>query len=291
MSSHPSHDVALLGTGIMGAGMARMIAGSGVTVWVWNRTRAKADALASDRIHVASSAGEAVETAGVVVTMLADGDAVTSGMDEALPTMRDDAVWAQMSTVSIDRTVGFAARAASRGIGFVDAPVLGTKRAAEAGELLVLASGEDAAVDACTGVFEAVGARTVRLGPAGEGTKLKLVVNSWLLGMLGALAETISFARAVGVDPGRFLDTIEGGGTGTVFARVKGEQMIARDYAVSFPLNLARKDANLILSAAKAAGRRLPALGAVERVLAAAEEAGLGEVDMAALIEGLSPAT
>lgn len=276
--------VAILGTGIMGSAMARTIAASGFTLRVWNRTRGRAHALRDIGATIADSPADAVTDADIVITMLADGDAVRTVMDGAIPSMRRDAVWAQMSTIAPEQTAAFRRRATDAGVRFVDAPVLGTKRPAEEGTLLVLASGTEDALETCDPVFDAVGARTIRLGPSGEGTKLKLVVNTWLLGMLGALAETIAFAERIGIDPHRFLDTIEGGATGTRYARVKGEAMIDRDYDPSFPLALARKDANLILAAA---GGDLPTIAAVERLLAVADEAGLGDHDMAALIEGI----
>ena len=161
--------VAVLGTGIMGSGMARNLARAGLETRAWNRTRERAEQLADAGITVADTLAEAVEGADCVITMLADGDGVRevmSGSDGALAAISTDAVWLQMSTIGIAATEQLAGLAAERGVAFVDAPVLGTKQPAEAGQLTVLASGPEASLNRCDPVFEAVGGRTIRLGEA-----------------------------------------------------------------------------------------------------------------------------
>src|SRR3954470_15253050 len=153
--------VAVLGTGTMGAPMAVNIAKGGETVRAWNRTAEKAEGL--DGVEPAGSAEEAISGAGVVVTMLSDGDAVEDVASEALPTMDDDAVWLQMSTVGIAATARLAKMAGDRGVAFVDAPVIGTKQPAEQGKLVVLASGPRHARERAKPVFDAVAATVVDL--------------------------------------------------------------------------------------------------------------------------------
>jgi 3-hydroxyisobutyrate dehydrogenase len=136
--------IAVLGTGIMGAPIARNLARAGFEVRAWNRTRAKAQSLAGDGVRVADSPADAATGAGFVLTMLGDGNAVESTMTTesgALPAMGDNAIWLQCATVGIDATDQLAEIAASAGIAFVDAPVLGTKKPAEDAKLTVLASG------------------------------------------------------------------------------------------------------------------------------------------------------
>jgi 3-hydroxyisobutyrate dehydrogenase len=167
----------------------------------------------------------------------------------------------------------------------VDAPVLGTRQPAEQGQLLVLASGEDAAIDRCQGVLQAVGRQTLRLGPAGAGSRMKLVINGWLLGLLGSLAESLALAEALGVGGARFLEAIEGGPLSPAYAGMIGAKMLAGDYATNFPLALAAKDARLIEEAAREAGLEPAAIPAVGDLLGRAIDEGLGDQDMSAVYE------
>ena len=280
--------IAVLGTGIIGAPVARNLAGAGLEVRAHNRTRERAEPLAEHGVTVADSAQEAVDGADVVVTLLSDGDAVeaaTDGLD--LP---GDAVWAQMSTVGIEATERLAARAAEAGVAFVDAPVLGTKAPAEQGKLIVIASGPESARERCAPVFDAVGARTVVLGDEpGASTRMKLVLNTWLLALVEGLAESVALAEGLGVDPAAFLEIIDGGPLGPPYAKMKGTMMIERSYEPSFSLGLAAKDARLALEAAADAGLDLPALRAIRAQLEAAVEQGHGEADMAAAVEASRP--
>jgi 3-hydroxyisobutyrate dehydrogenase len=275
--------VAVLGTGIMGGPMARNVAEAGLDTRVWNRTREKAEAV--EGAEVADTPAEAVEGVDIVVTMLADGSAVEKVMTEggALEAMRDDAIWLQASTVGIEWTERLTGLAEDRGMTYVDAPVLGTKAPAEQGELTVLASGPDNALDACQPVFDAIGSKTVRLGEAGGGTRLKLVINNWLLSLLGNLGETIAFAESIGVPPESFLEAIDGGAVGAPYAQIKGPMMIEREFPTSFPLKLALKDLELVLEAAERHDAEMPVASAAARNFRRAVDDGHGDEDMAAV--------
>ena len=280
--------VAVLGTGIMGAAMARNLLAAGMEVRVWNRSREKAEPLADDGAQVADSPAEAAEGAGVVLTMLADADAVAeavSGEDGALSALPDDGVWLQMSTVGIKGHEKLARIADEYGVAYVDAPVLGTKEPAEQGQLIVLASGPEEVRDRCEPIFDAVGSKTLWLGPAGTGSRLKLVTNNWITGLLSVLAETISLAEALDVDPSQFLEVIKGGPLDVLYAQMKGQMMIEEEFPTSFSAKLARKDIGLVLEAAEASGLRLPLTEAAATHFDAAINAGHGEEDMAAIYE------
>jgi 3-hydroxyisobutyrate dehydrogenase len=284
--------IAVLGTGIMGAAMARNLLAAGMEVRVWNRSREKAEPLADDGATVADSPAEAAEGAGFVLTMLADADVVAEaidGEDGALSTLPGDGVWLQTSTVGIEGQERLAGVADEHGVYYVDAPVLGTKEPAEQGQLIVLASGPEEVREWCEPVFEAVGSQTYWLGPAGAGSRLKLVTNNWIVGLLGALAETISLAEAVDVDPSQFLEVIEGGPLGVPYAQMKGQMMIEEEFPTSFSANLARKDATLVLQAAEASGLRLPLTEAAAAHFDEAINAGHGEEDMAAIYQAAKP--
>ncbi len=287
-----NNTVAILGTGIMGAGMARNLLAAGMEVRAWNRTREKAEPLADDGAKVADSPAQAAEGVDFVLTMLPDANTVAEvvgGEYSALSALADDGVWIQTSTVGIEGSERLAEIAAEYGVTYVDAPVLGTKEPAEQGQLIVLASGPDEVQERCQPIFDAVGSKTFWLGPGGAGSRLKLVTNNWIVGILSVLAETVSLARAVGVDPARFLEVIEGGPLGLPYAQMKGQMMIDEEFPTSFSANLARKDAALVLGAAEANGLRLPVTEAAAAHFDEAIKAGHGEEDMAAIYQATRP--
>ena len=269
--------VALLGTGIMGRGMARNIVAAGIPLTVWNRTRGKAEGLGAE---VAETPAEAARDAGVLVTILADGPATEKAVRDANPAA--GTVWLQQATVGIEGCARLADLADELGLVYVDAPVLGTKGPAEAGQLTVLASGPDEAREAVTPVLDAVGAKTLWLGPAGNGSRLKLVANSWVLTVVEGVAEALTLSTALGLDPQSFLDVIKGSATDSPYVQLKGAAMLSGELEAQFPLWGAAKDARLIEEAATEAGVELAIIAGARRHFERAEADGHGELDMAA---------
>ncbi len=161
--------------------------------------------------------------------------------------------------------------------------MLGTKEPAESGELIVLAGGAEGVLDRCIPVFEAVAAKTVRAGDVGAGTRLKLVLNSWVLAITASLAEALALAEALGLEPSTFLETISDGPLDVGYAHLKGKLMLERSFPPSFPLRLADKDAALVLEAAEEAGLPLEVQRAARRAYARATAGGHGDEDMAAV--------
>jgi 3-hydroxyisobutyrate dehydrogenase len=274
--------VALLGTGTMGAGMARNIAGAGIPLRVWNRTRAKAEPLAEVGAVVADTAAEAVRGADVVLTMLFDVDSVASALEEARDGLAEGTVLLQQSTVGVDGTERLARLAEELGLVLVDAPVLGTKQPAEAGKLVVLASGPESTRDLLAPVLDAIGARTTWVGEAGQGTRLKLVANSWVLTVVEGIAEALTLAGALGVDPRAFLDVVKGGAMDAPYVQLKGAAMLAGSFDPAFTLAGALKDVDLVIEAAAGTGTDLGLIPGVRDHLARGVEAGHGDLDMAA---------
>jgi 3-hydroxyisobutyrate dehydrogenase len=284
--------VAVLGTGRMGAPIAANLLAAGFPVTVWNRTQAKAEPLAAHGASIASSPGEAAENAALVLTMLADGDAVeeaASGSGGALETLRPGSVWIQMATIGVDWTERLAAMAADRGVEFVDAPVSGSDGPARDGELVVLASGPEELRERLEPLFDAIGRETLWLGPTGMGTRLKVVLNNWLATQVEALAETIALADTLGIDPRHFVDTIDGGPLGSPYAVAKGRAMIAGEHAPAFTLRLAYKDAGLALDAARELELDLPVTSATAQRWLRAIAHGHGDEDVSAVIAEAEP--
>jgi 3-hydroxyisobutyrate dehydrogenase len=253
--------IAVLGTGAMGAPIARNLLAAGFPLTVWNRTADRAAPLVKDGARLASSAAEAAGEADIVLTMLADGAAVSeamSGSEGALGAMRPGSIWIQMATVGVDWTTRLLRVAEQHGVEFVDAPVSGSDGPAREGKLIVLASGPDEARASTQPLFDAIGDHTVLLGPAGQGTRMKLVLNNWLVAQVEAAAETIALAEALGLDPHLFPEAIDGAPLGSPYAVAKARAMIAGDYQPGFPLRLAFKDAGLSLDAARDRNLDLP---------------------------------
>jgi 3-hydroxyisobutyrate dehydrogenase len=294
--------VAVLGAGgIMGFPIARNIARGGIPVRAWNRTQSKAEPLKEDGVEVFATPAEAARGAGIVITMLADEDAVTAAMDGssgALSVMpganqaddgdrTDDpngphhALWVQMSTIGDEATRRCAELANGRGIGFVDAPVLGTRQPAEQGKLVILESGPEEARPRLQPVFDAIGQKTIRVGEAGAGSRLKLVANSWVLAVVAAGAEMIALAESLDVDPALFFQAIEGGTLDLPYLRMKSKAMTERDFEPAFALKMAAKDGGLVCAAARERGMDLPVTEAVAKRLAAGVKEH-GDLDLSA---------
>ncbi|MGW3913543.1 NAD(P)-dependent oxidoreductase [Streptomyces sp. NPDC005070] len=278
--------VSVLGTGIMGAAMARNLVRAGHDVRVWNRTRDKAEPLAADGAHVADTPEEAVRGADVVLTMVHDGPAALDVMRQAAPGLRAGAVWVQSTTAGTEALGELAEFAGTHELPFFDAPVLGTRAPAEAGQLTVLAAGPSAARDTVTPVFDAVGARTVWTGEdgaAGSATRLKLVANSWVLAATAATGEVLALAKGLGVDPEDFFGLIADGPLDMGYLRAKASLVLEdRLSPASFAVTTAEKDARLIVRAGQRHGVRLDVAEAAAERFGRAGALGHGDEDMAA---------
>jgi 3-hydroxyisobutyrate dehydrogenase len=281
--------VTILGAGgTMGQGMARNAAAADIPVHAWNRTAAKLDELgAVENMETFATAREAVVGADVIVTMLSDADATIAAMQgpDGGAAGSEGAVWVQMGTLGVEGAERCAELARDRGLEYVDAPILGTKGPAEEGRLVVLASGPEARRELLEPFFDAVGKRTIWLGAAGEGSKLKVVVNSWLCSITEGTAEMLRLAAALGLEPQLVLDAIEDGPLDAPYMRMKGEEMIKGDYAPSFKLWLATKDARLAADAGVAAGAEIPVIEAIAAQMEAVAAEHPDE-DVAALFRG-----
>lgn len=282
--------VTVLGTGIMGAGMAQNMIGAGLDVTVWNRNPDRARPLVDAGARTATDAAEAVAGADVVVTMLYDADSVAEVMEWALPAMAPGAVWAQTSTVGLDGTARLAELARRHDVDFLDAPVLGTKGPAEQGTLTVLVGGPEALRDKVSPVLDAIGSRTVWVGDEpGDGHKLKLVANSYVTMVMSGTAQALATAEGLGLDPGIVLDTLAGGPLDSPYLQLKGKAIIADEFPTSFSVGGVVKDIGLISAAMRAAGVHSGVMEAVGDAFGRAEAAGHGAEDMAAVVHAFRP--
>jgi 3-hydroxyisobutyrate dehydrogenase len=276
--------VAVLGTGIMGSAMARNLAGAGLRTTVWDRSPSATAPLAEAGALVAASPDEAVRGARVVITMLPTAAVVTSVIfgDGVAEAFRQGAVWAQMGTIGVTATTEIAGRLGQvrPDVIFVDAPVSGSKAPAEAGELLILASGPREAEPIVRPAFSVIGRKTVWLGGAGQGSRMKLVVNAYMSILIEGVAEALELALRLGIDEAKLAEVIEGGPLDAPIADAKLHKMERGDFAPEFPLEWALKDVDLAI--ADAAGGTLPLLAALSRQWHAAVDAGHGREDVSA---------
>ncbi|MEW1723200.1 NAD(P)-dependent oxidoreductase [Streptomyces sp. NPDC093109] len=283
MTGRPA--VAVLGTGIMGAAMARNLCRAGHDVRVWNRSPAKAEPLAAEGATVATTPAEAVRGADVILTMLYDGPAALAAMTAAAPGLRRGAIWLQSTTTGVEAIAPLAELAHREGLAFVDAPVLGTRAPAESGQLLILAAGPAAVRAPLASVLDAVGSRTVWLsddGATGAASRLKLVCNSWVLALTNGAAEALALAKGLDVDPRHFLEAVAGGPLDCGYLQAKSTAILDGDYTPSFTVTTAAKDAALIAAAGTASGVRLDLAAAGAERFRRAEAWGHGEQDMVA---------
>ena len=241
-------------------------------------------ALAEAGAVVAASAAEAVQEAQVVITMLPTAEVVHSVMFDGgvAEAFADGAVWAQMGTIGVAATAEIADRLGQLrpDVLFVDAPVSGSKGPAEAGQLLILASGPPRRPRPCGPVFAAIGRKTVWLGAAGQGSRMKLVVNAYMCILIEGVAEALELAGQLGIDAADLAEAIEGGPLDAPIADAKLHKMARGDFAPEFPLEWALKDVDLAIAAA--GGDRLPLLEALSRQWRAAVDAGHGREDVSA---------
>jgi 3-hydroxyisobutyrate dehydrogenase len=276
--------IAFLGVGRMGAPMATRLIEAGFTVRVWNRSAQRVTPLVERGAVAASSPAQAAEGADFLVTMLPDGplvEAVMSGPQGALTTLPSGAVWLQMSSVGVEWASRLAELVANNGVAFVDAPVSGSVAPAETGKLLILASGPDDVQAKVAPVFDVIGRRTVWLGASGAGSKAKLVLNNWLVGLVESMAETLHFTEALELDPQLIIELLDEAPIGSPYAVAKARQMLAGDYSPSFTLKLALKDADLAVAAANAVGTNLMVTKSFIESWHRAVSNGLGEQDLA----------
>lgn len=276
--------VAVLGTGIMGSAMARVLAKSGMRVRAWNRTRKNAEPLTADGVQVTNTAAEAVDGADVFITMVYDGAIVREVVAQASP--RPGTIWLQTTTVSLDDVAALAAYAGEKGLIFFDSPVQGTREPAEAGKLNVLIAGPKEYRDKVKPVLDAIGGRTLWQGEDGAqagGTRLKLVVNSWTLATVAAGAEALTLAESLDVDPDQFLELVGGGPLDQRYLHAKIDAIRNDKLSpASFAVDTAEKDSRLIVEAARARGVRLDVAEAASERLRRANEKGYSDKDMAA---------
>ena len=280
--------IAFLGLGIMGAPMARRLLDHGLHVTVWNRNAARAAPLVDAGARLAESPAQAASNAEAVIAMLSDVDAsrtVWLGPAGALAAMQRGTLAIDSSTLTVEWMRELGAAAAARGIGFLDAPVTGSKKQAEEGALNFLVGGAAQDVERASSLFSAMGRGQVHVGPAGSGAMLKLI-NNFMCGVqVASLAEAIAMAERSGIDVKLAGDVLAAGSPGSPLVKMVVPRMVARDYTPNFLVPLMVKDLTYALDAFAAAGIELADARAARERFKEAAAAGFQDRDIAAVVE------
>ncbi len=283
--------VALLGLGVMGAGMARNLLEGRFPLTVWNRTLSKAKAVEALGATLAPSPRAAAEGAEVVIAMVGDDAAsreVWLGEEGALAGVRKGAILVECSTLSLGWVRELAGHARARGAVLLDAPVTGSKDAAEEGKLGLLVGGDAEALDRVRPVLQAVSAKIIHFGDTGAGAIMKLVNNLMGAVQTVALAEGLALAEKAGLDMAKVVPLIINGGPGSPIVKGKAARMVARDYGdTQFALRWMHKDAGYALRLADEFGVPMPTVAVAREVYRVAKNLGLDEADFSAVVEAI----
>jgi len=274
--------VAVLGIGAMGHGMATSALRAGIPTVVWNRTPAAARDLAGLGAEVAETAAEAARQAAIVVTMVTDTDAVIAiardqGMLQALAS---GAVWVQMGTIGVAGIERLAALVAVErpDVMLLDAPVTGSKDPAEQGQLTIFASGPEEARPRVAALFDALGQRTIWVGPVGAGSRLKLVNNTLVAFAAEGVATSMALAGRLGLGSETVLEALGGSPLVSPWQAAKLQRIASGEFSAQFALSLALKDVRLAFQAADS--DRFTALVGLAEEWQQAVDAGLGDQDL-----------
>jgi 3-hydroxyisobutyrate dehydrogenase len=246
--------VAVIGTGTMGSAMARRLLGARMEVHVWSRHSTTTTPLVELGAVTFENAPDAARDAQVLITMLPTIEATSDVMfaGGVIDAMKRDAVWVQMATVGVAATEWMARETRRRraDVTFVDAPVSGSREPAENGQLLILASGPSAPLALLESVFGVLGRSTLWLGSAGAGSRLKLVLNTWLAFQTEGAAEASALAVRLGVPSAALFDALRDNALASKYALAKFARMTDEDYHADFTLDWALKDLDLVGAAA-----------------------------------------
>jgi len=279
--------VAFLGLGIMGWPMAANLARAGFAVVVWTRSDGKAERFAAEHeATAAATPAQAAEGAGVVVSMVVDApevEQVLLGEQGAADATADGALCVDMSTIAPTAAQAIGDRLGKRGLGFVDAPVTGSRPRAEDGTLTIMAGGPEEHFHRAKPLLEAMGKLIVHVGPRGDGSMTKVIANTITAINAAAIAEALSAVGQAGVDPRRFLEVARAGSSGSTMMELKAEPMLEEDFQPLFKLEHMLKDVRHCLAEARALGVQLQLGEVAERLYSRAAAEGHGGDDFAAV--------
>lgn len=281
-------NIGFLGLGTMGAPMANNLRKSGHVVTVWNRTASKAEPLVKKGARGAATPREAAAGQDLVFLCLTDGNAtaaVLDGPDGLLAGLSGGSVVVDCSTSGPQFTAKLEEAVKGKGASLVSAPLLGSRPAAEKAQLTIIPGGPAAAREKARPALRAVSARILEMDSAVHAALMKLVLNAVGGAMMAGFAEAMALGAAGGLDPARILETLQASTFHSPFFLMKGEQILAKDWAPRFAVTLAEKDMRLAQEAAAAQGSKMPVNAAVRQVLGEVVASGRGDKDFCAVAD------
>ncbi|KAK4268094.1 hypothetical protein QN277_024797 [Acacia crassicarpa] len=285
-------EVGFLGLGIMGKAMSLNLLRHGFKVTVWNRTLSKCDELVQHGASIGETPAAVVKKCKYTIAILSDPPAALSVVfdkDGILEQINNEKGYIDMSTVDADTSSKISEAITSRGGRFLEAPVSGSKKPAEDGQLVILAAGNKALYDEVLPAFDVLGKKSFFLGEVGNGAKMKLVVNMTMGSMMNAFAEGIMLAGKSGLNPQNLLDVLDLGAMSNPMFKLKGPTILQKNYTPAFPLKHQQKDMRLALALGDENAVPMPVAAAANEAFKKARSLGLGDLDFSAVFETLKP--
>ncbi|MEV0719947.1 NAD(P)-dependent oxidoreductase [Asanoa sp. NPDC050611] len=276
------------GLGVMGAPMAHNLLRSGAPLVVWNRTAARAEPLRAAGATVAASAADLIGQVDVLLMMLADAAAIDATLGT---TPLTDKIVVHMGTTAPEHSRALAAEVEARGGRYVEAPVSGSRKPAEAGELVIMLAGDPDAVATVRPLLAPLGRTSFICGPVPGALTMKLAVNLYLITLVTGLAEAVHFAAGHGLDLEQFVTVLDAGPMASAVSRVKARKLVDRDFAVQASIANVLDNNRLVAAAARQAGLASPLLDAAHALYAETLALGHGPADMAAVLHAIERRT
>ena len=273
----------LIGLGHMGTAIAERVLEAGFPLLVYNRTPAKAEAVAARGASVAGSAAALAARVDVVLTSLSDDEALESVAQELFPAARPDTVLVDMSTVSPAASARVAAQAEAASVDYLRAPVSGNPSVVRAGNLSFMVSGSPETLERVEPVIRAIGPTVHHVGDAEQARIVKLAINLMIGGIAELMSEALVLGEAAGVSRADLLEVMGSSAAGAPFVKYKTEPLLRDDFSATFTTALMEKDIDLILDAADDNGVELPVARELKVLLRAASDAGYADDDFIAL--------
>ncbi|XP_015947986.1 glyoxylate/succinic semialdehyde reductase 1 [Arachis duranensis] len=283
-------EVGFLGLGIMGKAMSMNLLRHGFKVTVWNRTLSKCDELVEHGASIGETPAAVIKKCKYTIAMLSDPSAALSVVfdkDGVLEQIGNGKGYVDMSTVDADTSSKISEAIKSKGGSFLEAPVSGSKKPAEDGQLVILAAGDKALYDEVVPAFDVLGKKSFHLGEVGNSAKMKLVVNMIMGSMMNAFSEGLTLAGRSGLNPSTLLDVLDLGAIANPMFKMKGPSMLKNNYSPAFPLKHQQKDMRLALALGDENAVPMPIAAAANEAFKKARSMGLGDLDFSAVHETL----
>jgi 3-hydroxyisobutyrate dehydrogenase len=281
--------VSVLGTGIMGSGICKVLAAAGFDVTAWNRTHSKAAALETSelpQLRAESDLSQAVADADVIMVVAFDADSVIDVMGRCVDAAPHSAMWMQMATIGAEGAHRVRDFACNHDISAVETMMMGSRDQAASSRLILIGGGKPELFKALEPLTSAIAQKTVIAGDTiGDGTAVKLACNAWIAGITVTAAQSVQLLKHEGVNPQLFLDVIEGGTSDSPYAHMKGGKAISGDYSSQFEISALAKDMNLMREVMKTTGMRCDFLDTLIGLYSQASEAGHAHDDISAVAE------